>query len=187
MSTMTAQVLKWNSPKTISSIALGAYFRDIGLIGKLKDYDLVWNKKIDPSISQVYLDHPLEGYLIVKRYFEKERTEEMNRFVLDIILQHHEDGTISGFPKQMSFSKIYPPALPVSLVDSFLIEYYSIIADNTQIRLSKSLHSLKSKFEGDLRLQALELLLTKGDINIACRFFEAFQNNLKITVPKGCD
>lgn len=112
--------LRWASQRTVQAVALAALFHDIGKL-KLKPELL---EKSVPNMNKdelnEYQKHPQYGTEIL------EHVSGIGQATLQIIYQHHEymDGT--GFPNQLTLTKIYPLAKVV--ITSNLFARY--MADN---------------------------------------------------------
>lgn len=165
LSALTCQTLEWNSEKVLHSVLLGAYFRDLSLVKMNID-------KIPPERSgedwKFYILHPEESLKILKMYMDVPNEVEM------IIRQHHEDGTIEGFPKQIPKSQIFSLARLVNVVDFFVEKFFS--PDSYYLHdLDKTSLLLKNKYGNDERGLALLSLLK-------CKNIKDARSDLKVTM-----
>lgn len=165
-SLMVAKILDWTAEKTLNSLALGAFFRDISLTKEGFNYNELFKK--NGSYDKVsYREHPTRSAELLAKLpgFPKE--------AINIIHQHHEDGSPQGFPNGIPKSRVFAPALLVSYVDEML--FY--MAENKHLsppKLKESLiRHLKHRLgTSDDKGTALIILLEKGDINGAKKEFE---------------
>lgn len=112
-SVMVLKQFSWQTPKSVETMTLGAFFHDIGLIKipkGLKDMDL---SKMTPTQKTTYHSHCEVGVNMLPQ------NPLMSAAVKQIIYQHHELSDGTGFPSRLSDHKIFPMAKILSLVNYF--------------------------------------------------------------------
>lgn len=99
------------SPDEIQIIVLGALLHDIG---KTQLPDKIANRTgyVSPEDEPLYQSHVQLGYDLIKGL-------HLPRLVTLILIQHHEYNDGSGFPLQLTASKINPYAQIVAFADMF--------------------------------------------------------------------
>lgn len=105
--------LDWAGKRTVDTIAMGALLHDIGILSlpaKIRETKLC---DLNPEQEIQYKQHPRLGVELLKK------SPLINEQVLQIIYEHHEHIDGSGYPNQLSGSKIYPLAKIVSIAESF--------------------------------------------------------------------
>lgn len=112
-STIICKNLEWVGTKSLSTLALGALFHDIGVLQlpeslREKDYSLMSSEE-----KIIYQTHPTLGVEALKSI------PGINSGVLQIVEQHHEFVNSSGYPHNLSGTKVYPLAKVVALADAF--------------------------------------------------------------------
>ena len=113
ISSSLADLWGWSSAKTQSRIILGAMLCDIGL----KDSAGLLNKKrIDYTRDeiQIYENHPYVGYKMLSDL------GGVPEEVLQITLQHHENGIGAGFPQKLLRQKVHSFAKLIHGVQEFV-------------------------------------------------------------------
>jgi HD-GYP domain-containing protein (c-di-GMP phosphodiesterase class II) len=111
-SMMICRKLKWDSQRTMSSLALGALIHDIGMTALPLELRSMNPSEMNPEQFKLYQSHPIEGLNMTNKF------PQIPSSVTQIILQHHEANS-KGFPNAVSNVKIYPLAKVVSLSDKF--------------------------------------------------------------------
>lgn len=166
ISLMVAKILDWSADKTLQSIALGAFFRDISLTNENFNYALIFQKGANYD-KHFYRDHPIRSAEIVKNF------NGISQEALNIINQHHEDGSTNAFPQGLPRSRVFAPALLVAYVDRMLylmIEHHELSPEKLRPMLIRYLtHEYGTS---DDKSTALILLLEKGDVRLAKKEFE---------------
>jgi HD-GYP domain-containing protein (c-di-GMP phosphodiesterase class II) len=109
---MICRKLTWDSPRTVSAIALGALIHDIGMTTLPEEIKNIRMEQMSEDQLKIYQTHPTEGMKKAMSF------EALPSSVLQIILQHHECNH-KGFPNGISSVKIYPLAKVVCLADRF--------------------------------------------------------------------
>lgn len=165
-SLMVAKVLDWTADKTLQSLALGAFFRDISLTLEGFDYSLLFQKGAQFDRNH-YKSHPERSAEILKNI------KGIPQETINIALQHHEHGGQNGFPNGLPRSRVFAPALLVAYVDRML--FY--MAENQDLKPDKLRASLVRYLThelgtGDDKATALILLLEKGDVMLAKREYD---------------
>lgn len=111
-SMMICKKLRWDSPRTLSAVALGSLIHDIGMTTLPPDIRSKTPPEMNHQELKRYQNHPVEGMNLAVAH------NQIPSAVVQIILQHHEANG-KGFPGQISGAKIYPLAKVVSLSDRF--------------------------------------------------------------------
>lgn len=144
------------SNDNLESIALSAYFHDIG---KINVPNSILNKpgKLTAEEYDVIKKHPEDGYSMVK--------ETMLRPVAEIIKQHHERLDGSGYPCGLKDKDILMEAKLIAVVDS----YDAMTSDRAYrkaIEPQKAMNELKSlsgtKYDGKVVKALEEALIEEG-------------------------
>ena len=107
--------IDWAGSLTKENIGVASLFHDIGLV-KFKWY--LRNPKfkfgeLSPTQVEEYQSHPELGYEMLSG------NPHIKEAVRQMIVQHHENYIGTGFPNNLSYSKIYPLAQILSLADYF--------------------------------------------------------------------
>ncbi len=117
ISSSVADLWRWNSPKIQSRIVLGALLCDIGL----KDYPHLHRKKrisFTKEEASEYEQHPMRSFKMLSEI------GDLPDEVLQIALQHHENGTGSGFPQKLLKSKVHSFSKLIHGVNEFIETLY---------------------------------------------------------------
>lgn len=166
-SLVIATILGWTSEKTLHSLALGAFFRDISLTNEGFDYNGLFAK--NPNFDRVhYKGHPERSaeILIGLGTFPKE--------AITIVEQHHEDGSTHGFPRGLSKSSIFAPALIVNYVDKmlfFMMENHHLAGEDMKKGVFQYLQNTLRDTH-DEKATALLTFIKHGDIGKAQKEME---------------
>jgi response regulator RpfG family c-di-GMP phosphodiesterase len=148
VSSSVADLWKWNSPRIQSRIVLGALLCDVGL----KDYPHLHTKKrINYSKEEniEYEDHPLRSFKMLSDI------GDLPDEVLQIALQHHENGMGNGFPQKLSRNKVHSFSKLVHGVHEFIETLYSQKEKgNTKMALDQ-IYSLQRKIVSEQVLKSL--------------------------------
>jgi DNA-binding response OmpR family regulator len=165
-SLMVAKILDWTADKTLQSLAIGAFFRDVSLSMEEFDYSLIFQKGAQFDRNQ-YKGHPERSADILAKI------KGLPQEAINIALQHHEHGGQSAFPNGLPRSRVFAPALLVAYVERML----TYMAENSEVPPEKLRASLVRYLSHELgtaddKATALILLLEKGDVNLAKREFE---------------
>ncbi len=119
ISVFLAMVMGNNHHAVLENIYMGALFHDYG---KAKIPPDVLNNTSGNKYSQAIQDHPIKGAASLKKL------KGINKPVLDIVIQHHEQANGKGFPLSLKGDEIYGLAKIVSIANVF---------DNTCLENSK--------------------------------------------------
>lgn len=112
-SVMIARHLNWNSYPTLSKLAAGGMFHDIGKI-KIPSALLQIEEKDLTDVERLLVEeHVGLGVGIMRRI------HEIPEEVLMIVEQHHEDDSGLGYPRGIKRSLIHPLSRIVKLADDF--------------------------------------------------------------------
>lgn len=165
-SLIVARVLDWSAEKTLHSLALGAFFRDISLTQKGFNYSALFGKNANFD-KNLYKEHPT---------ISAEILEEFNSFTketITIVQQHHEDGTPEGFPNKLPKSRVFAPALVVCYVDimlMYMMQHSHLEPDKLRDSLVRYLtHKIGNT---DDKAVALTLVIKNRDIELAKKELE---------------
>lgn len=105
--------LDWAGRKTVDTIALGALLHDVGLLGLPAHFRNLRVSDMTPEQLELFKTHPAKGVELLQK------SPLANEALLQIVSQHHEHLDGSGYPLQISGSRIYPLAKIVALADTF--------------------------------------------------------------------
>lgn len=113
------QQLGWVSESTQMKLGLASLMHDISIDEKKYENITIWNKAaLDPQEKKPeilkYKNHPIDAAALV---------QSMNNVPADvdqIILQHHERGDGSGFPRGLGTSRVTPMACVFILVEDLI-------------------------------------------------------------------
>lgn len=105
--------IDWAGPRTVDSIAMGALLHDIGILALPPALREKSRAELNSEQDIIYKQHPKLGVDLLKK------SSMLSEQVLQVVYQHHEHIDGSGYPNQISGSKIYPLAKIVSLADAF--------------------------------------------------------------------
>jgi HD-GYP domain-containing protein (c-di-GMP phosphodiesterase class II) len=146
-----ANLWQWSSAKTQSRIVLGAMLCDVGL----KDNPhLMTAKKSDLSREEqkIYEEHPYVGYKTLSEL------GDVPDEVLQIVLQHHENGIGTGFPQKLAKKNIHSFAKLVHGVHEF-VEIMSHQKDKKNIKMAiDHLYLCQRKIVSEQVIKSLYLL-----------------------------
>ncbi len=112
-----ADLWKWTSPRIQSRIVLGALLCDIGL----KDYTHLHHKKrIQYTKEELveFEEHSMRSYKMLSEI------GDLPEEILQIALQHHENGIGTGFPQKLIRSKVHSFSKLVHGVSEFVDTLY---------------------------------------------------------------
>lgn len=102
------------SGKDLSTIALGGILHDVGFVEIDPDSLNKARHKKTIKESQMMEAHPERGIEILEPFVN------LNSDVRAIILEHHEDGNGTGFPRGLKKNKIHPMARITAVSDNFI-------------------------------------------------------------------
>lgn len=105
--------LEWAGKRTIDTIAMGALLHDIGILSLPQIIRETKTSELNPEQLIQYKQHPKLGVELLRK------SSLINEPVLQIIFEHHEHIDGSGYPNQLSGTKIYPLAKIVSLANAY--------------------------------------------------------------------
>jgi putative nucleotidyltransferase with HDIG domain len=105
--------LDWAGKRTVDTIAMGALLHDIGILSLPPMIRETRLSDLNPEQEILYKQHPKLGVDLLRK------SSLINEQVLQIIYEHHEHIDGSGYPNQLSGSKVYPLAKIVSLANAF--------------------------------------------------------------------
>lgn len=105
--------LDWAGKRTVDTIAMGALLHDIGILALPPKIRETKTSELNEAQMLIYKNHPKLGVDLLKK------SSIINEQVLQVINEHHEHIDGSGYPNQLSGSKIYPLAKIVSLANAF--------------------------------------------------------------------
>lgn len=111
--TLICKSLPWVGPKTRETVILGSFLHDIGMLkipAKIRDLPRI---ELVAKDLVIYKQHPQLGADMLLGI------PGISQQVIQIVQQHHENTTGSGFPNGLSAMKIFPLAKIVSLADEF--------------------------------------------------------------------
>lgn len=148
MSVAICKNLDWTSPKTTDAVALGALLHDIGLMllpESIRDKDP--RLMTDDELAQ-YEDHPRLGADLLLN------NPNINPQVTQIVFQHHENNSGTGYPNRLTAVKIYPLAKIVSLAEN--------LADSMAENLISPLDAVKLLLLDRARLQMFDPNIVKA-------------------------
>lgn len=111
LSTVICKQLEWAGAKTVESVAMGALLHDIGIMLLPKELQEKDPREMSPEELIKYEDHPRLGADLLLN------NPNISPQVTQIVFQHHENNTATGYPNRMSATKIYPLAKVVSLAE----------------------------------------------------------------------
>lgn len=140
--------LNWAGPRTVDSIALGSLLHDIGMLALPPVLRETKRVDLTPQQEMIYRQHPLRGVELLKK------SSFINEPVFQIVYQHHEKIDGSGYPNNITGSKIYPLAKIVSLANAFS-------ALMIEMKLPPKL-VLKEFLKSRISLQGFDPLLVKA-------------------------
>lgn len=106
--------LEWAGKRTVDTIAMGALLHDIGILSLPQAIRESKRSDLSPAQEIQYKLHPKLGVDLLRK------SSLINEQVLQIIYEHHEHIDGSGYPNQLSGSKVYPLAKIVSLANAFV-------------------------------------------------------------------
>ena len=120
--TAMVQKLRWNSPKTLETIALASLFHDIGTLRLPKELIGKKTREMNSKELERYWKHPQMGAEMVGG------SPAITHTIKQIILQHHEYYNGTGYPAGKRRNEILMLANVLSLVDDFV---HTIIENDT--------------------------------------------------------
>jgi response regulator RpfG family c-di-GMP phosphodiesterase len=106
------QQWKWNHPKYLSNIVMGALLCDVAI-----ENTVLSTKKAHEMTSEelkIYEKHPLQSYTALSKI--RNIPEE----VLYVVLQHHENDIGLGFPQKLTKQKIHPYSRVIHTLHEFV-------------------------------------------------------------------
>lgn len=112
-SIIISKYIDWTSLKATSTIALGALLHDIGLLRLPTSFRQRHDKELSLSEKIIYQEHPRLGAEMLQD------SKIVNEQVRQIIYQHHELKSGTGYPNSLAGFRIYPPAKIVALAERF--------------------------------------------------------------------
>lgn len=110
-STMLARKIGWRCHETLRKVSLGGLLHDVGLRGLPKALVGKPRRALSFEEMKLFEKHPIMGAELL-RGLRLVPTE-----VLQIVLQHHENRTGSGYPAGLRERSIFPMARVVALAD----------------------------------------------------------------------
>lgn len=110
VSLFISMVLGHGNYEVLEAVYLGALFHDYGKIKVPKE--ILENKK-NLKYQQAIQDHPQKGVAAIKKI------EGINKDVLKIILQHHEQHSGNGYPNGLNQTEIFGLAKIVQVANIF--------------------------------------------------------------------
>jgi len=111
--------LNWKSHATLEKIAIAAIFHDYKLteeLFKLSSQKLFLVDELETAERKIYLNHPKDAAS------EIDQDDSIPEGVSQIILQHHETPTGSGFPKQLGAGNTAPISCVFIISEDFIHE-----------------------------------------------------------------
>ena len=111
--TIICKSTEWARTRTIESVVMGALLHDIGKIKLPQELRLMDSTLMTTEQLDLYKQHPHLGCILLQPI------SLIPEPVLQIVGQHHEVCDGSGFPAQLTSTKIYPLAKIVGLADHF--------------------------------------------------------------------
>lgn len=148
ISSSVADLWKWNSPKIQSRIVLGALLCDIGL----KDYPHLHEKKrinFTKEEGIEYEEHPLRSYKMLSD------VGDLPEEVLQIALQHHENGMATGYPQKLLKNKVHSFSKLIHGVNEFIETLYQQ-KDKTDVKTAlDQIFNLQRKIVSEQVLKSL--------------------------------
>ncbi len=121
--------LDWAGPKTIETVVMGALIHDIGLLKLPPEIRNKNPEKMTAKEFELYQDHPRLGANMLLQ------VPHLNPQIVQIVYQHHENNTGSGYPNELSSLKIYPLAKIIALADE--------VAESVSLNLVSPLDAVK--------------------------------------------
>ena len=119
MATAICASLNWKSHATLEKIAIAAIFHDYKLteeLFKLSSQKLFLVDELETAERKIYLNHPKDAAS------EIDQDDSIPEGVSQIILQHHETPTGSGFPKQLGAGNTAPISCVFIISEDFIHE-----------------------------------------------------------------
>lgn len=151
ISSLIANLWKWNSPKVQSRIILAALMCDISLKDKPQ---LVKKNRIDYTADErgQYENHPFESFKLLNQI------PDMPEEIAIVALQHHENSSGLGFPQRLSKDKLHSYSKLIHCVGEF-IEVLYLQKDSTNVQLAlDSLNKLQGKMLSEQVIKSLYMV-----------------------------
>lgn len=165
---LIARVMGWVSEKNILALTLGGYLHDIGMHELPFDLQCVDPEEMTLEQRSRYEQHPRSGSSKLAQI------SCIPREVVVITMQHHENPSGTGFPRQLKSDQIFPLTKIVSLVDGFCSNLLKSPHNQRQKMAVEILETLVaeniSHFDENAVL-ALKLALTTADPAEAAKNF----------------
>lgn len=119
---LVAKALDWTSQTNILNVMIGSFLKDLGINKLPADIQAKEHWSLNENEFEIYKQHPEKSVELIKDI------EGINESIIQIVMQHHEDGTTQGYPNQLAFNKLYPPAVLVRMVEQFYEKVFSNLA-----------------------------------------------------------
>lgn len=166
---MVARVFNWTSKNHILFLMMGSFFRDLGMTQLPSSVQSKKTSEMTDEEYKQYTMHPKYSYDLLKNI--KIIPEE----VLQIVSQHHEDGTKAAFHRQIPVGKIYPLAKIVHVIGCFVDHLLDIsLEERTNAEyLCQYIDSLKLEKLEYGTVYALKALCIKNEISDARAYYQS--------------
>lgn len=156
---MAAKKAGWVSPSTLCKVAMGGLLHDIG--EKELDREILLKPRRLRSLPEVksYESHTIRGLDILRA------VQCVPQEVIQIVHQHHENCSGTGYPGHLFKERIFPPARLIAVVD----EFCNMVLDRTdEYRVSpreaiRQINEFNSGLYDQQFLKALSSLFPKDD------------------------
>jgi HD-GYP domain-containing protein (c-di-GMP phosphodiesterase class II) len=106
-----AHSLGWKARRMRSALTMGALLHDIGLKEIPADVAVKKPAEMTKEEKTIYETHPVRGFTTLNQF------PSVPNEVLQIVLEHHEVPSGTGFPSQMRGDRIFPMAKVVSFAN----------------------------------------------------------------------
>lgn len=152
---MLSKALGWSLPSNKFKLALAGLYHDIG--HKETDRRILEKQRIDWSKEELaeYEEHTVRGHRILQQL------DIIPSDVLQIVYQHHENCTGTGFPDKKKKNSIHPMARLVSVSDVFCTKTIKTPQRQSPMRPREAIASIlktsSSEFDPDFLKALMQL------------------------------
>lgn len=112
-SVMLAKTMGWALPSNLFKVGMAGLLHDVGKKEIPRAVLMVPRREWGPAEVAAYESHPQRGYESLRGL------TNVPEDVLQVVKEHHESCTGTGFPARVRSSKIHPMAKLVSVADAF--------------------------------------------------------------------